>query len=242
MDIQMLGTGSAFAKTYFNTNALIYTDSHTLMLDCGTTAHQSLHRLGKPLSDIDAVLISHIHADHVGGMEELAFRMKFAFGRKPLLFVPEPLAGPLWETSLKGGLLQDEFAALDDYFEVRLLQPGVRTELIPGLAAEPIRTAHIPNKISYSYVLNDDFFYSADLTFHPELLRALVEERGVRTIFHDCQLKPPGAVHTTLKELESLPLHIRERIRLMHYDDTKPQYEGKTGVMTFVEQHERYRF
>lgn len=238
----MLGTGSAFAKTYFNTNALLYADGRTLLLDCGVTASQSLYRLGKPIEEIDAVLISHIHADHVGGMEELAFRMKFVYGRKPLLFIPEPLAKPLWESSLKGGLLQDECASLDDYFDVRLIQPNTRTELLPGLAVEPIQTAHIPGKTSYSYLINDTFFYSADLVFDPELLRRLVEERGVATIFHDCQLKPPGVVHTTLEELQSLPSSIQERIWLMHYDDTKPQFEGKTGVMRFVEQHERYRF
>ncbi|NBC73446.1 MBL fold metallo-hydrolase [Paenibacillus sacheonensis] len=238
----MLGTGSAFAKTYFNTNALIYSGNHTLLLDCGITAPLSLYRLGKPMRDIDALLVSHIHADHIGGMEEFAFQMKFVFERKPLLFIPEPLAAPLWESSLKGGLLQDECASLEDYFEVRLLQPNVKTTLVPGLIVEPIQTAHIPNKISYSYLFNDTFFYSADLIFNPDLLRELVEERGVETIFHDCQLKPPGVVHTTLAELQSLPLSVQERIWLMHYDDTKPQYEGQTGVMRFVEQHERYRF
>ncbi|QHT63867.1 ribonuclease Z [Paenibacillus lycopersici] len=238
----MLGTGSAFAKTYFNTNALIYADHNTLLLDCGITAPLSLHQLGKPLSEIDAVLISHIHADHIGGMEELAFRMKFVHGRRPVLYIPEPLAQPLWDSSLKGGLLQDECPSLDDYFDVRLIRPGAKTELLPGLAVEPIQTAHIPNKNSYSFLFNATFFYSADLIFNPELLRNLVEERGCETIFHDCQLKPPGIVHTTLDELLSLPLPVQERIWLMHYDDTKPQYEGKTGVMRFVEQHRRYRF
>lgn len=236
----MLGTGSAFAKTYFNTNALIYAADQTLLLDCGITAPLSLYRMEKSIGDIDALLISHIHADHIGGMEELAFQMKFVFGRKPLLFLPEPLVEPLWESSLKGGLLQPEFASLEDYFEVRALEPGARTELFPGLAVEPIRTNHIPNKRSYSFLINDTFFYSADMTFDPSLLIDLVENRGCRTIFHDCQLKPPGIVHTSLEELQSLPLAIQERIWLMHYDDTMPQYEGKTGPMRFVEQHRRY--
>ncbi len=237
----MLGTGSAFAKTYYNTNALFYTDQHTLLLDCGLTAPRSLYKLDKSIDDIDALLISHIHADHIGGMEEFAFRMKYTFGRKPLLFVPEPLVDALWETSLKGGLTQDESASLSDYFDVRRIQPNVKTELLPWFAVEPMQTAHIPNKKSYSYLINDTFFYSADLIFHPELLRQLID-RGCQTIFHDCQLKPPGVVHTTLEELQTLPLDIQERIWLMHYDDTKPQYEGHTGVMRFVEQHKRYSF
>ncbi|RAP76907.1 ribonuclease Z [Paenibacillus montanisoli] len=237
----MLGTGSAFAKTYFNNNALFYTDRHTLLLDCGITALLSLHQLGKSVNEIDALLISHIHADHIGGLEELAFQMKFIFKRKLTLYIHESLVRSLWESSLKGGLLQDECASLEDYFDVRPLQTGVKTELLPGFAVEAIRTEHIPNKLSYSFLINDTFFYSADMRFNPELLDRLVKN-GVQTIFHDCQLKPPGAVHTTLDELLSLPQSVQEHVWLMHYDDSKAAYEGKTGVMRFVEQHKRYTF
>ncbi|MBP3964319.1 MBL fold metallo-hydrolase [Paenibacillus lignilyticus] len=241
LDIQMLGTGSAFAKTYFNTNALFYTDRHTLLLDCGTTALLSMHQLGKSVNEIDAVLISHIHADHIGGLEEFAFQMKFVYNRKPKLFIHESLVNSLWESSLKGGLLQDECAALEDYFEVLPLQTGVSTELLPGFVVQAIHTEHIPNKLSYSFLINENFFYSADMRFNPDLLEQLVQQ-GVQTIFHDCQLKPPGVVHASLQELQSLPAYIQERIWLMHYDDSKPKDLDKEGVMRFVEQHKRYTF
>ncbi|SDW34555.1 Ribonuclease BN, tRNA processing enzyme [Paenibacillus sp. CF384] len=241
MDIQMLGTGSAFAKTYFNNNALFYTDRHTLLLDCGTTALLSMHQLGKSVDEIDAVLISHIHADHIGGLEEFAFQMKFIYNRKPKLFIHESLVNSLWESSLKGGLLQDECPALEDYFEVIPLQTGVSTELLPGFVVQAIHTDHIPNKFSFSFLINENFFYSADMRFNPGLLEQLVQD-GVQTIFHDCQLKPPGVVHATLQELQSLPPHIQERIWLMHYDDSKPKDLDRDGVMRFVEQHKRYTF
>jgi ribonuclease BN (tRNA processing enzyme) len=237
----MLGTGSAFAKNYFNTNALFYTEGKTVMLDCGTTASRSLYQLGKTFNDIDALLISHIHADHIGGMEEFAFQMKFNFNRKPLLYIPEPIAETLWENSLKGGLIQDGLGTLDDYFDVRLITAGHSAELVTGFTVEPVRTQHIPGKPSFSYIINDSFFYSADMTFDRELLEDLVE-RGCETIFHECQFSSPGIVHTTLDELRSLPQHIQERIWLMHYDDLKPQYEENIGPMRFVEQHQMYTF
>ncbi|QYR24201.1 MBL fold metallo-hydrolase [Paenibacillus sp. sptzw28] len=237
----MLGTGSAFAKNYFNTNALFYTDNKTVMLDCGTTASRSLNQLGKTFNHIDALLISHIHADHIGGMEEFAFQMKFVYNRKPLLYIPEPIAETLWENSLKGGLMQDGLGSLEDYFDVRLIAPGAPAELLPAFTVEPVRTQHIPGKPSFSYIINNSFFYSADMRFDRELLEELVE-RGCETIFHECQFSPPGIVHTTLDELLSLPRSIQERVWLMHYDDAKPEYEQAIGPMRFVEQHQMYSF
>lgn len=216
LKLQMLGTGSAFAKRNYNNNALIYGDGFTLMIDCGITAPLSLHQLGKTWVDIDAVLITHMHADHVGGLEEFAFQMKYVFGRRPVLYIADTLAGPIWEHTLKGGLAQDGMDRLEDLFEVHLLEEGVTARLHDSIQVRLIHTPHIPGKNSYSLVLNDDIFYSADMTFQPELLKSLVD-KGCRRIFHECQLTGPGQVHTTLDELLSLPETVREKIMLMHY-------------------------
>jgi len=240
LKIRMLGTGSAFAKKFNNNNALIETDGGVLLVDCGVTAPRALYDLGKTFNDIDAVLISHIHADHVGGLEELAFQMKFRFKRKPILYIADNLRHILWEHSLRGGLEQDGNNALEDYFDVRPLTPGVATELLPGLRAELIPTRHIPNKFSYSFLFNGEFFYSADMVFSPELLTHLVRERGVKIIFHDCQLRSPGLVHADLASLLTLPEDIQQITYLMHYDDDQPEYVGRTGLMRFVEQGKVY--
>lgn len=47
LQLQMLGTGSAFAKKNYNNNALLLGDDFTLMIDCGITAPTSLYQLGK---------------------------------------------------------------------------------------------------------------------------------------------------------------------------------------------------
>jgi ribonuclease BN (tRNA processing enzyme) len=240
LKLQMLGTGSAFAKAFYNNNALLQIGGRTLMLDCGITAPMALHELGRSFDDIDAVLITHIHADHVGGLEEFAFQMKFVFRRKPVLYIAETLVHQLWEHTLKGGLQQEEGDTLDDYFDVRPLAEGQPTELLPGLRVELLRTRHIPNKPSYSLLLNHTFFYSADMVFDGELLSRLVSERGVSLIFHDCQLHPPGVVHADLAKLLTLPEHLQQKIFLMHYDDNQPDFIGRTGKMKFIEQHKMY--
>lgn len=238
--ITMIGTGSAFAKAYDNNNAIIEVDGYRLLVDCGITAPGVLHKMGVSFGSLDAVLISHTHADHVGGLEEFAFQMMFVHQRKPVLYIPAPLREPLWEHTLKGGLVQGSLQSLDDFFEVRELAVDKQAELAPGLVVEPIRTEHIEGRLSYSFLINERFFYSADMIFNRELLQQLVDVRGVRSIFHDCQLTAPGVVHACLDELLTLPESIQSITSLMHYGDTMPEFMGRTGLMSFVEQGKSY--
>lgn len=241
LKLQMLGTGSAFAKNYYNNNALFHDGDFTLLIDCGITAPMALHQLDLTFDDLDALLITHIHADHVGGMEELAFIMKMKYNRKIPLYIAEALVEPIWEHSLKGGLYQQgHISSLEDVFDVRPLKPGVKADISSGISVELIHTQHIPRKDSYSLYLNDRIFYSADMVFDPALLHKLVNERDCEFILHECQLQGPGEVHTTLDELLSLPEEIQERTYLMHYSDDVKAFIGKTGTMEFVEQQRVY--
>jgi ribonuclease BN (tRNA processing enzyme) len=239
MNIKMIGTGSAFAKKYDNNNAIIESNGFRLLVDCGITLPKALHQQGYTFSELDAVLISHIHGDHVGGLEEYAFQMMFKYNRKPVLFIAESLIEPLWENTLRGGLTQEPLDKLEHFFEVRPLKPNIEIELHPGLTVKLIQTKHIPNKPSYSFLFNNSFFYSADMRFDPLLLQQLVDE-GITTIYHDCQLEAPGVVHASLEELLSLPEEIQRKTWLMHYGDAIEQFEGRTGHMRIVEQHRQY--
>lgn len=50
-------------------SSLIYTDDATLLIDCGPDFR--IQMLNIPFSKIDAVLISHEHYDHIGGLDDL---------------------------------------------------------------------------------------------------------------------------------------------------------------------------
>lgn len=240
LQLQMLGTGNAFAKTYWNNNGMLSDGTQTYLIDCGITAPMALHQLGKSFNDFDGVIITHMHGDHVGGLEEYAFQMKFKFGgRKPKLVIANTLAESLWLHTLRGGLTQEGIDQLEDVFEVIAVEPGTSYSLTDHITIEFIETPHIAGKHSYSILFNRSFFYSADMRFQPELLLKLVDN-GVQIIWHDCQFIEPGEVHATLSELLSLPQHVQQRISLMHYGDERYLYEGKTGVMPFINQHEIY--
>lgn len=235
MEITMLGTGNAFSTQYFNNNALVQLNSFRLLIDCGITLPYALHKHGYSFNQLDGVLITHIHADHVGGLETYALQMMYQYKCKPNLYIADSLIEPLWEYSLKGSLSQGELTHLSDFFRIVPLHPNETYELTSGLTVKLIRTNHIPNKDSFSILFNNHFFYSADMTFDSDLLLQLVEQ-GVDIIYHDCQLESPGVVHTSLEELLSLPANIQQKIKLMHYGDSIGNYIGKTGLMEIIKQ------
>ncbi|WJH33113.1 MBL fold metallo-hydrolase [Paenibacillus sp. CC-CFT747] len=242
--IEMLGTGSAFAKKYYNNNALMTCGDYTLLVDCGITAPSALHHLGVGLEKIDGIFISHTHADHVGGLEEIAFRMKFEQERKPDLLVPAGIRRSLWEHTLRGGLESPEDGAdsLDAYFRVIEIPEETVHEVAPGFTIELFQTKHVPGKLSYCLIVNGGLLYTADTRFDRGLIRYAYHERGCRHILHDCQLITPGTVHATLGELLTLPEDIQESVLLMHYGDNMESFKGKTGRMTFMKQHKAYEF
>ncbi|NHN28533.1 MBL fold metallo-hydrolase [Paenibacillus agricola] len=244
LQIQMIGTGSAFSKKFYNNNALVTCNGFTLLVDCGYTAPRALHELGIEINSIDGLFITHVHADHVGGMEEFAFRLKYTYKHKMKLFVPSKLVDSLWNQSLRGGLENktEGFMGLGDYFDLILVEETVPTEIHPGFTLELIPSEHIPDKPSYSIMFNERLFYSSDTKFNYTLLSELSEQRKCQYILHDCQLSSPGIVHACLDELLTLPDKIQSKVLLMHYDDLIDAFIGKSGKMTFMEQHKTYSF
>ena len=66
-----IGAGSAFTKKFYQNNLLILKGGDHLLVDCGTRAPEALARLGLSVTQVRNYLITHSHADHVGGLEEV---------------------------------------------------------------------------------------------------------------------------------------------------------------------------
>lgn len=232
MRATFVGTGDAFSRRFGHTNVLIEAGDVCAMLDFGHLAPQRLEDLGYSLGQLTHVIVSHIHADHIGGLEELAFVSRFAHQSRPKLLAPLGLSGLLWQHSLRGGLemIADEegrpqHCALESYFEVEDLEESWHS--LGPISILPFRTDHVPGKDSWGFVVRDEatddrMIFGCDTRSpHPQLMTEPIGEDFARgPIFHDCQLTKGGvsAIHVSLGKIR-YPAQVQERIVAVHYSD-----------------------
>lgn len=249
--LQMPGTGTATGKRYNNNSALLTFSDYTLLIDCGSTVPLGLHQMGVKPDMIDGIFITHIHSDHVNGLEEMIWEYRYRYKKKIDLISEERLLQELWEHTIKGGVrwtTEGEVKSLDEIFNIVPIslvagqKYSDKVDLSEHLSIDILRTPHIPQKDSYSLFINDEVFYSGDVRFDERLIYHADVERNVTTIFHDCQLHELSPVHASLKELLSLPESVQEKIWLMHYNDNMKDFIGETGMMEFLEQHVQYKY
>ena len=90
MKVRIIGCGEAFDERFPNNSTLIEGASSTLLCDCGYAVAPALWRAGYTGDAIDAIYISHAHADHYFGLPTLMARMWEDGRTKPLTVVSQP--------------------------------------------------------------------------------------------------------------------------------------------------------
>ena len=88
MEAILLGCGEAFDEDLPNTSVLLKFSS-TLLLDCGFSVPPQVWRAVPDANTIDAVYISHAHADHYFGLPALLGRMWEDGRTKPLSLISQ---------------------------------------------------------------------------------------------------------------------------------------------------------
>ncbi|CAN5445907.1 MBL fold metallo-hydrolase [soil metagenome] len=253
MKLIFLGSGSAFTvgNNNYHSNMLLVSDSgKKLLIDCGSDARLSLYEQGFSYADITDVYISHLHADHAGGLEWLAFSNKFdSKSRKPKLHISDTLVTTLWNHVLRGGLcsLQDEVAELSSYFDVEAIKVDNRFSW-EGIEFQLVQTLHICNgchtvpSFGLFFRINTKWiFITTDTQFTPELLLPFYQQADV--IFHDCETsKPASGVHAVYDELNTLDPSIKAKTWLYHYNPGPLPKAVHDGFAGFVKKGQMFEF
>lgn len=90
-EVLFVGTSDAFGAGGRRQSAIVVRgDRGTLLLDCGTTTTSGLTELDVDRNEIEAITVSHFHADHFGGIPLFLLAAQYLDERKAPLWIAGP--------------------------------------------------------------------------------------------------------------------------------------------------------
>ena len=194
-----------------------------MMIDFGATALAALKRAGRDPRELGAILITHLHGDHIGGMPFLRIDGMYN------LFRVEPLeiVGPIGTKARLDALLAvayGELKHLDTAYEIRIreIAPGEPTEVLGarllGFPAEHMDPPERPMCLRLTAPDGRSVAFSGDTAMCPGLFEAA---DGVDLLVAECTaMRPPAGRHCTWQEWEeALPKIGAKRVLLTHLND-----------------------
>ncbi len=223
MQLTFIGSGDAFGS-----GGRLHTCFHVtggkvdFLIDCGASSLVGLKAKRVSLNDIQAIFVTHFHADHFGGIPFFMLDAQFLSKRtEPLAIVGPPGLSDWYErvleTAFPGSSLTKPKFALS---LVELQASQERT--IAGVAVKPFQAQHgKPGGPFFAYRLEAEgkaVAYTGDTEWTDELIHAAVNADlfVAEAYFFDKKVR----FHLDLETLvEKLPLIRPKRLILTHMSD-----------------------
>jgi ribonuclease BN (tRNA processing enzyme) len=176
VEIQFLGTGDAFGSGGRHQTCIhVAAGGYRFLIDCGASALISMKRWGLDPARIDAILLTHLHGDHFGGIPFLILEAQLISKRtRPLV-----IAGPPGLEKRIHDAMEIFFpgsAAIQQKFSIEFLELLDATEQPIGPhTVTPYPVLHASGAPSYALRVNCGgkvIAYSGDTQWTDALLKA----------------------------------------------------------------------
>jgi CRP-like cAMP-binding protein len=228
-----LGTSHGFDPAGDVTSFVVWVNGKGILVDPSPEALIHLDRLGVASVDVPYVLLTHVHADHDGGLLE-----KLLSGRRTAVIASDVVYRSLLEKMRLITGYDVESRGLVRHVSANPGQPTVIEVIGEPLRIDTRWNFHpIPTNGFKLRVDDRTFGYSGDTQYDPGRLAALHEEKRLSTdqyealmhffwtadgtptvdlLYHEAGIPP---IHTDLAHLRALPPAVKARTRLVHVAD-----------------------
>ena len=213
--VTLLGTGVGIPQPGRSQSAILVETEKPLLLDCGAGTLLRLDQAGIDVENLDVVLLTHLHLDHVSDL--LALANARYLRRLPGLEVYGPVGTAAWLKTLHSAFPNLEKMEVTAH-EVRPMDDFS----VQGFDIFAEEAKHSVTALAYRIEAEEKVLvYSGD-TEPSQRVAALAE--GADLLIHECSFPEPFDVtnHTTPKKLGRLLKNVG-RVVLTHF---YPQAQG----------------
>jgi ribonuclease BN (tRNA processing enzyme) len=201
--LSVLGSGDAFnSGGALHSCYLLEHGGGKLMLECGPSALAGMKRSGIPTDAPDALLISHLHGDHFGGIPFLLLEYLFSNPRSRPLIIAGPPTIEQRVRSLYAELYREVHCRQVNFaLEWVALEPGSRRRMA-GFDVTAFEVPHSAEPLSLGYRIESNdgvVVFSGDSAWTD----AFVTQTKNSDLFlcECCSMQPETPVHTSYEEI-----------------------------------------
>ncbi|MFK7794181.1 MAG: MBL fold metallo-hydrolase [Gammaproteobacteria bacterium] len=261
LEVTLLGTGTPRPSIErFGSATLVSAGGQNFLFDVGRGATIRLQQAGITPNQIDKVFLTHLHSDHISGLDDL-WITGWVWQRQKLLRV----RGPIGTHQLVEGL-REAYAAdisyrvanvnLDDdkaKIESVEIEPGVVYQQ-EGVTISAFLVEHAPVKPAYGYrvefgdrsvVISGDTTYSENLVKHTQQVDLLIHEitaAAPSLLKRNKRLTNVVAYHTNPDQMADVLNKTKPRLAVLNHillfavseeqviDEIKQQYSGEVAM------------
>lgn len=184
-------------------------DGQTILVDCGIGAARALVEAGIPLSSLDAIVITHLHSDHVLELGPLIYTAWTTDLVAPLTVYGPPGLGDYWANFLAAMAFDHGIRTVDDkrkplssLVNIREYVEGA-VDARDGLTITALRVDHPPVTDCFALrfdTVSQSVVFSADTCYFPPLAEFA---KGADMLVHEAMLGK--GIDTLVARLKAAP-------------------------------------